>query len=413
MMAHDVFISYSIKDKPIADGICANLEAAGIRCWIAPRDIEPGEDWPTAIARAIPLGRVMVMVFSAHSNNSDQVYRELYLAAGNNAIIIPFKIEDVEPEPRMEFILAGKHWLDAITPPMQEQINILVKCVKTFLGGPLPPLPLPSRVQHPNPVRQMPAWVWGILITVMILAGGAAAVYWAGQGPKAIPLRSSIITPIENTQKIFSTPVSGSQADRARSFAAPILTAIANRKPDFEENFSNPNPDWYINPSQGGAMEEGVARLQANNGDVGMTDDRVLTGKDFVLQYDVRLVSGDSTSQINMGIHYISESNKYWLNLNPAIQAWDMGGNWGDEHFNSASGDTDALGSMGETAQITIITQGTRWALYLNQTPVGLMENNHFGIAGKTSFHCVSFSKAVCEFDNVKFWNLTDMAGLP
>jgi hypothetical protein len=48
-MAHDVFISYSSKDKPLADGICANLEAVGIRCWTAPRDIGPGEDWPTAI----------------------------------------------------------------------------------------------------------------------------------------------------------------------------------------------------------------------------------------------------------------------------------------------------------------------------------------------------------------------------
>ncbi len=36
-MAHDVFISYSSKDKPIADAVCANIEAAGIRCWVAPR----------------------------------------------------------------------------------------------------------------------------------------------------------------------------------------------------------------------------------------------------------------------------------------------------------------------------------------------------------------------------------------
>ena len=34
-MAHDVFISYSTKDKVIADAICANLENRGIRCWIA------------------------------------------------------------------------------------------------------------------------------------------------------------------------------------------------------------------------------------------------------------------------------------------------------------------------------------------------------------------------------------------
>jgi hypothetical protein len=44
-MARDVFISYSSKDKPTADAVCATLEANGIRCWIAPRDVVPGSDW--------------------------------------------------------------------------------------------------------------------------------------------------------------------------------------------------------------------------------------------------------------------------------------------------------------------------------------------------------------------------------
>jgi hypothetical protein len=38
-MAFDVFISYSTKDKATADAACAALESAGIRCWIAPRDV--------------------------------------------------------------------------------------------------------------------------------------------------------------------------------------------------------------------------------------------------------------------------------------------------------------------------------------------------------------------------------------
>lgn len=41
-MAHDVFISHSAKDKEAAHGLCAGLEARGLRCWIAPRDIVPG-----------------------------------------------------------------------------------------------------------------------------------------------------------------------------------------------------------------------------------------------------------------------------------------------------------------------------------------------------------------------------------
>ena len=31
-MAHDVFISYSKKDKAVADAICARLEQDGVRC---------------------------------------------------------------------------------------------------------------------------------------------------------------------------------------------------------------------------------------------------------------------------------------------------------------------------------------------------------------------------------------------
>ena len=119
-MTHDVFISYSSKDKPIADGVCANLESAGIRCWIAPRDITPGEDWPTAITRAISQSRVMVLVFSASSNSSEDVGREIILAANSRLVIIPFKIENVEPEPGKQYYLARTHWLDAINPPTQE-----------------------------------------------------------------------------------------------------------------------------------------------------------------------------------------------------------------------------------------------------------------------------------------------------
>jgi len=132
-MAHDVFVSHSSKDKLIADGICANLEAAGVRCWIAPRDIAPGEDWPRAIANAISQCHVMVLIFSANANSSDQISRELSVAAEYNLVIIPFKIENVKPEPGKQYYLSRTHWLDAMNPPTQEQINLLVERVKSII----------------------------------------------------------------------------------------------------------------------------------------------------------------------------------------------------------------------------------------------------------------------------------------
>ena len=132
-MAHDVFISYSHKDQPVADGICARLEADGLRCWIAPRDIGPGEDWPTAIANGIAGSKMMVLVFSQNSNMSEEVSRELYLAANSKVIIIPFVIENVKPEAGKAYYLGRTHWLDAMNPPTNEQIGQLIERVRSLI----------------------------------------------------------------------------------------------------------------------------------------------------------------------------------------------------------------------------------------------------------------------------------------
>ena len=52
-MNHDVFISYSSKEKSIADGVCHYLEANGVKCWMAPRDIPAGTDYGDLIDEAI------------------------------------------------------------------------------------------------------------------------------------------------------------------------------------------------------------------------------------------------------------------------------------------------------------------------------------------------------------------------
>jgi hypothetical protein len=75
----------------------------------------------------------MVLVFSSNSNSSEDVGRELMLAANSKLIIIPFKIENVEPEPGKQYYLARTHWLDAMNPPTKEQITILVHRVKSIL----------------------------------------------------------------------------------------------------------------------------------------------------------------------------------------------------------------------------------------------------------------------------------------
>ena len=46
-------ISYSSRDREIADMICSHLESRNVRCWMAPRDIPPGADYAEAIVAGI------------------------------------------------------------------------------------------------------------------------------------------------------------------------------------------------------------------------------------------------------------------------------------------------------------------------------------------------------------------------
>jgi hypothetical protein len=130
---HDIFISYSHEDKPVADAICAALESGNIRCWMAPRDVLPGQNYPSAIIQAIEQSRLMIIVFSSKSNTSDHVIRELSKAVSQGIIIIPFRIEDVPPSQDMEYLIGLPHWLDALTPPLERHIEKLVQTVKILL----------------------------------------------------------------------------------------------------------------------------------------------------------------------------------------------------------------------------------------------------------------------------------------
>ena len=132
-MAHDVFISHSTGDKATADAICTILESDGLRCWVAPRDIRPGETWAGSIFNAVRNSRAMVVILSKHANTSRHVMREVELAVKNDVVIVPFRTEDVEPAADLAYFLSSTHWLDAITPPLQTRIRELATCIKGVL----------------------------------------------------------------------------------------------------------------------------------------------------------------------------------------------------------------------------------------------------------------------------------------
>jgi hypothetical protein len=58
-------------------------------------------------------------VFSASSNDSPQVRREVERAVHKQVSILPFRIENVLPSKSLEYFLSSQHWMDAFPPPRE------------------------------------------------------------------------------------------------------------------------------------------------------------------------------------------------------------------------------------------------------------------------------------------------------
>jgi outer membrane protein assembly factor BamD (BamD/ComL family) len=133
---HDVFISYSSLDKTAAFAACATFEAAHIRCWIAPRDVAAGAEWAEEIIDAIEAAKIMVLIFSTSSNDSRQVKREIELAVSRGLTIMPIRLDQVEPTRSMAYYMAGVHWIDALTLPLETHFKKMVEWIKPHLDTP-------------------------------------------------------------------------------------------------------------------------------------------------------------------------------------------------------------------------------------------------------------------------------------
>lgn len=133
-MPQDVFISYSAADQEIADLIYRELTGRGITCWIAHGDMQPGV-WSENIVRAIEESRLMIIVLSSESNESQYVFNEISLASEENIPIIPFKTHDFTMSAGLKFHLQKYQWINAYPRPAETYIGELADHARQLLDG--------------------------------------------------------------------------------------------------------------------------------------------------------------------------------------------------------------------------------------------------------------------------------------
>jgi TIR domain len=241
-MAHDAFISYSSRDKTTADAACAALEAAGIRSWIAPRDITPGAEWGEAIIDAIGRARVLVLVFSTYANDSPQIRREVERAVHKGIPIVPLRIEDIAPTRSLEYFIGHVHWLDALTPPLEAHLRKLVEAVGSLLQiQPTRPSIVPSTTSPASRLEKTWHLPIAIVVGCLALTVAAGAIWWMmpRQKPTQMPSPSSASTQTPTPAQSASTQTR-TPAEPARANVDPALVGT------FELDKVIDGYDWHF-----------------------------------------------------------------------------------------------------------------------------------------------------------------------
>lgn len=147
-MSVQVFISHSSADSKVARAICGALEKRGLACWLASRDISPGEDFQSAIVRTIRDVSVMALVFSQNANNSDEIKKELVLASQNNVVIIPVRVENVAPNDALAYQFANRQWVN-LFEDWENEIERLGVWITRIIGSEAAPVSVAPFVPVP------------------------------------------------------------------------------------------------------------------------------------------------------------------------------------------------------------------------------------------------------------------------
>ncbi len=176
-----VFISYASADAALAQKVCATLEAAGILCWIAPRDVVPGTQYADGIVGAIDESRILVLIVSKDALASVHVGRELERAASKRHPVIALRVDTAPLTRAFEYFLNQSQWIEVGAGGVDGAVAKLVEAVGRHLapGSVAGQSPGPHATITPHKAA-MPRRVWGIAGVIVVFAL-VAAYFWLGK----------------------------------------------------------------------------------------------------------------------------------------------------------------------------------------------------------------------------------------
>lgn len=96
---YSCFISYSNKDRPLAERLHSDLQSKGVRCWFAPADLKIGDKFRTQIDESIRAHDKLLLILSKDSLQSNWVETEIRTALERESrtkrtVLFPVRLDD-------------------------------------------------------------------------------------------------------------------------------------------------------------------------------------------------------------------------------------------------------------------------------------------------------------------------------
>ena len=202
-----------------------------------------------------------------------------------------------------------------------------------------------------------------------------------------------------------STEALGSQAEQTQAFAEPILAAIADRPPDFEDDFSTGNQGW-VTDNNCGQIAAGRLRtniLTAEQTTCGVHNP-ILGITNFVFEIDLTQLSTEIQGSAGVQWRHTPDG-LYGVYVDVPGRRWVLQ----VEHLPGATQEWSGPAS----GRIRVIARGSQFAVYINDTPVFYLRDDLYP-NGEIDFSLsAGTGPLTVEFDNVKLWNLDNVPGLP
>lgn len=141
-LSYDMFISHAGPDKEAAESLCEELEKQGLRCWIAPRNVRPGFNYPEEIIEGVIRSKSLLLLLSEDTEFAGYVENEVERAKSYGRKIYTVRLDDVSIPKNLELFLGLPQWIDSWAVDYPERIQQVVANLKQIDEPDVSPKPL-------------------------------------------------------------------------------------------------------------------------------------------------------------------------------------------------------------------------------------------------------------------------------